>query len=434
MMQLNGIQNSYEANGQDCFNYIARYGISNVQIQGVIEFKDRINSILLQQAVRLSIDVEPILGCRFVENEKKAYWERFKNIDEITWYTYEESEDKDKAINDFLTDPLGLDGQQQVQVKLIHSSKGSTICIKVNHACSDAGGVKQYLYLLSELYTRLEDDSKYRPLLVESRRDAKYYFDSLGIEEPMALFNPQQGSQQPTWAFPYHGLELSEMHIETLRFSPENFKRISTFAREKQVTINTMILTAFYRSMFDMLMPEQDEEMEIYVTTDLRKSVPEDKKQTICNLSSMMNVRIARIEEESIEKTLQRVAKAVDMLKSKDAGLSTAVMFEALGKIEYSHCLQILQGARKQAIESKKSSPLLSNIGVISILRFGNIDANDAYIVTPSMYAPGFMLGVSSYKNTLTLVVSYYEPSTRKEDVEQLLNRIREELEAVDKK
>lgn len=209
MTKLNGIQKLYKANGQDCFNFVARYGTSNVQIQAVIEFKDSIDSILLQQAVRLSVDVESILGCRFIENEKKAYWERFENIDKIPWYTIEESEDQDEAIKNFLTGPLGLDGQQQVEVKLIHSSKGSAICIKVNHACSDAGGVKQYLSLLSELYTRLGDDPKYRPLLSEGRRDAKNYFDSLGIDEPMALFNPQQGSEQPTWAFPYHGLELS---------------------------------------------------------------------------------------------------------------------------------------------------------------------------------------------------------------------------------
>jgi len=427
--QHKGVKKIYEANGQDYFNYIARYGTSNVQIQGILEFKEQLDSELLKKSVRLSLDAEPILGCRFVEDEKKSYWERFDNIDEILWYTYEENEQNAEAVKKFLESPLGLDGQQQVEVKLIRCSKGDTVCIKVNHACSDGGGVKQYLALLAQLYTKLSQDPNYKPPSMTGRRDAKNYFDALGIKEPMALFNPQETGEPPTWAFPYHGLELSKMHVSTCRFVGQGFENIKTFAKERSVTIGTMILTAFFRSMFNMILPLQGNDMEIYVTIDLRKFIPKNKKQGICNLSSMMNARIARVCEESFEETLMRVAKMVEALKNVDAGLSSAVVMEALGRIDFSQSMGILKGAREQAVKSKKSSPLLSNIGIIPELKFGNNSAYDCYIITPAMYAPGFMLGVSSYNDILTLVVSYYEPSTRKKDVERFLNTVKRELE-----
>jgi NRPS condensation-like uncharacterized protein len=428
IQQSNKIQQTYEANGQDYFNFAACYGTSNVQIQAVIELDNHLDSELLEQAVRLSVDAEPILGCHFVENDKQAYWQRFINIDEILWYTYEESEDINEAVKNFLKRPLGLEGQQQIEVKLIRCNKGDTVCVKVNHACSDAAGVKQYLVLLSDLYTRLNHDLDYKPLPTEGKRDAKNYFDALGIDEPMTLFDPKGTQKEPTWAFPYHGLELYEMNIALCRFSPEDFKTLKAFAKEKKVTINTMILTAYFRSMFNMIAPLPGEEMEIYVTIDLRKFISNNKKQAICNLSSMMKARLARVCEETFEDTLTRVSQMIRSLKNNNPGLVQAVVFEALGKIDYSQSLKILQGFRQKAIETKKSSPLLSNIGVLPTFTFGHIEANNAYIVTPTMYAPGFMLGVSTYNNQGTLVVSYYEPSTNTQEVETLLNTMKKEL------
>lgn len=436
MIKQNEIPKQYEATGQDCFNYVAKYGTSNIQIQAVIALKEPVDEVRLKEAIRLSIDMEPVLGCRFVENEKKAYWERFENIEEIPWFTYEEREDQDKALDSFLKAPMGLGGQQQVEVKLIKSGAGTTvqkniIGIKVNHACADAGGVKQYLYLLSELYTKLYENPEYKPTLEAGRRDQKYYFDTLGINEPMSLFDPKKTGSHPTWAFPYHGLELTKMHIALNRFKGERFKAIKAFAKEKGVTINTLLLTAFYRSMFEILKPEIGEKMEVYVTTDLRKFIPEGKKQDICNLSSMMTPRIERIDGEPFEKTLRRVDENMTALKKEDGGLPAAITMEAIGVIDYSHCLQVLQGGRQQAVESKKSSPLLSNVGVIAPLKFGEGYAEEAYIITPSLFAPGFMLGVSSYNDVLTLVASFYEPSTSKEDVEKLFSIIKEELENI---
>lgn len=82
------------------------------------------------------------------------------------------------------------------------------------------------------------------------------------------------------------------------------------------------------------------------------------------------------------------------------------------------------------ALASGKSSPMLTNLGVISPypLFFGETVAEDAYRVTPAFHVPAFMLGASTYRETLTLTACYYEPAIQKENVYCLLNLIVGEL------
>lgn len=84
-----------------------------------------------------------------------------------------------------------------------------------------------------------------------------------------------------------------------------------------------------------------------------------------------------------------------------------------------------------QFIETGKFSPVLTNMGIINPLLFGQISANDAYLVPPTINVPGFLLGVSTYNKTLTLLVSYCEPSHRTEDVDALMDFMADELNSL---
>jgi NRPS condensation-like uncharacterized protein len=212
------------------------------------------------------------------------------------------------------------------------------------------------------------------------------------------------------------------------RLSDKDFDRMKAFSKSNGVTMNTIILTAYFRSLFNLIVPPVDEEMEIYVTTDLRKNILDGNTQALSNLSSFMHVRTCRVAEEPFMETLKRVAKSIEKLKASQEELSGAVMMEALGSIDYSNVVGLLKGARQQAVDTGKSSPLLSNMGVINLLHFGQITAKDAYIVTPTMYAPGFMMSASTYNRTLTVQVSFYEPSNSKKEVEAFLDYIEKEL------
>lgn len=179
-----------------------------------------------------------------------------------------------------------------------------------------------------------------------------------------------------------------------------------------------------------MLAPAEHLPVEITVTVDLRQYLAARKTETLCNLSGAVNTQVARVAGESFQATLLRVIPVMTGLKQHRTGVQMAIFFELLGKMGFRQMLDTLQGIQQGAKASGVYSPMLSNLGVLSqeLLQFDHCLVRDAYLITPPLCAPAFMLGISTYREVLTLAVSYYEPVTRQAEVEQFLDLIYQEL------
>lgn len=421
------------ANVQDRLIYAARNRLLNLQNQAVLELKGRLNENRLARAVRLSIEAEPILGSRFIERKYHPYWQRFIDLDSIEWFSLEETLDKQKAINRFLTTPLNNEHEQQLKVKLIRSKENDTLCVKISHACCDGGGLKAYQQILAGIYTQLSNDEDYTlGLNVGVRRDPNYILGNLGIVNLINAWEPKQAPLQPTWAFPFCPCEPDEQMITIRRLSSKYVEALSSYAHKRGTSMNDLVLTAFYRAMFIMLDPPPGKPKEILITVDLRRYLRDGKANAINNLSSAVSARISRVPGESFEKTLARVSAATAQIKRKQPGIHVAVLFGLLSLLSYEQNGNFVRGIKKWLMQTGKCSPVLSNVGSISksTIWFGKTPVVDAYQVSPAIYAPGFMLGVCKYNSYLTFTVSYYKPCTPQEKVEQFLEIILHELKS----
>ena len=59
---------------------------------------------------------------------------------------------------------------------------------------------------------------------------------------------------------------------------------------------------------------------------------------------------------------------------------------------------------------------------------FGNVNVQEAYIVTPINWAPSFSMGISSYNKQITLSIGFCEDSYEMESVESFLDLLMKEL------
>ena len=203
------------ANGHDICNYVARYRIANFQIQTILKFDGILDFEKLSRAVRLSVDAEPVFGCRFVESDP-PYWKRLDNLDKVKFCFFEETDNPEEAIKRFLESPLDMDNEPNVKVKLIRSGQYDTLCIKINHACCDGAGAKEYIQLLSDIYSCIdEENAAFVPKpRIGGRKDQDKLFSTLGINNPEAGWNPFIEAPKTMWTLP-----LKQVQSDATRFA-----------------------------------------------------------------------------------------------------------------------------------------------------------------------------------------------------------------------
>ncbi|MDP4180463.1 MAG: condensation domain-containing protein [Bacillota bacterium] len=432
-------ENILPANGHDIYNYVARYGMANFQIQAILKFDGRIDFNKLSRAVRLSVDAEPVFGCRFVEDEP-PYWKRIDDIDNVTFCLMEETNNIDEAVQRYIDSPLDMDNDPMVKIKLIRSERYDALGIKINHACCDGTGVKEYIQLLSDIYSCIDHENGIfvpKPR-IRNRKDQDRLFNALNITDLNAAFIPGSEILLPTWPFPWKKEVSNDIHIEVCRISEEQFSYIEKYAKLMKATVNDLILTAFYRAMLDMGEPIYGYPMEIPITVDLRRYLSDHKTEAIRNFSGSVNTRLSMIKNEPFDETLSRIKTVTNEIKKGYPGLQSAIGLERLEKMSFQETLAYYQVGSEVTERASHCSfycgdkcvPTLSNLGFITkyLMKFGRNIITDAYIVPPVVRAPGLLVMVSTYNNILTLSMGYYHSTISKNDAERLLNKIKIEL------
>jgi NRPS condensation-like uncharacterized protein len=443
MMQkkVQNIPDTMPATWQDCFNYSVRYvRFTNSTIQAVIHFRGKLDAVRLARAVKLSVDAEPVLSCKFIEREDRPFWQRLTGLDSISWCGLEEVPDREKAVKGFLLEELDMDNGPQVLARVFRCGELDTLCIKLNHACCDGGSAKAYLRLLAGLYTQLSRDPAFLPEPnVSGIREQAPIFDALGIKSSESDPDPETigfaaPMPEPTWAFPRqqpgNSYEYDSAGIAISRIPSRDFQSISSYARGHGVTINDMLLTAFFRALFGTLKPVSGIPKEIPFSVDLRRYLPEGTRTAISNLSALECISISRINDEAFSVTLERVKSIMTGIKSQHPGVRSAISCELPVRTRFADVLEMIKQMMQKILKDGKCSPMLSNFGIISLspLLFEETVAEDVYMVAPFFYAPAFTLGASTYNGVLTLTAGYYETATGGKDVARLLEMVADEL------
>jgi NRPS condensation-like uncharacterized protein len=167
--------------------------------------------------------------------------------------------------------------------------------------------------------------------------------------------------------------------------------------------------------------------MIIQVSIDLRRYLPKQKTEAICNLSGALHVALERKKAESFSDTLERIKASMDKLKENYPGLDSVSGLEYLFSQGYIRMEKYLA---ESAIMSKKYNvtfPLLSNFGILEEYQFGKLSMIKGFITSPIMYQPGFMLGASTFNGEMTFSIGYCGQENAKQ-VNSFLNAFFKEL------
>lgn len=414
----------------DVFSYLAGKYTANNQLCCILRLNGKIDTVILDSAIRLSLDAEPILGCRFIEDDISAFWERRADLDKIVLLTIAETENQKHVpeLQKFIVEPFDSAGDCQVKVKVFRNET-DTICVKINHACSDAGGLKSYISLLGAIYNQLfnggQCDSIFNPAL---RPGQEQIFNLPDIQKVINTLNIDPQSP-PTVEFPCNqGLDKDQAFVSG-KIEHRLFNALTDYAHQVNVSYNDLLLTAFNRAV-SKIAKLQNNAISVNLTIDLRRYLPDQKAGGITNLSGGSFITINHNPADSFEDTLSKVVYETRKMKNDYPGLRSALMMERFAQINFKEAVNYFRQRRSQSIVSRQSIPYFSNVGIIAdaTIRFGLVEVTECYMLGPAMYAPGFLMLAGTYDKTTTLTVNFFQSTIPKNIVELFIDTMLNDL------
>ena len=391
----------FKVTTQDAYNYAASKFFADQQLAMVLKLNGQLEEDLFEQAIHLTMDLEPVLGCQFVENGDEPFWERRNDLENTKLSDVVKADPPEDALETFVSSPIRADLDPLVRARIFRGRNTDTLCIKINHSVCDGGGLKEYVFMLSNIYNTLVSGKECIVLPNLGRRDQSQILQLAKDTKSLAV----KGFPQPTWTL------LQKAGTEPLhcfRVIPKpRFEVIKKYAQNKSTSVNDVLLAALFRAFFVLNNTPADSPMIMQVSIDLRRYLSKKKAEAICNLSGALYVALERKVGEEFDGTLARVSAAMNRLKENYPGLESAAGLEYLASQGYIGLEKYLEEASAIGRKFNVTFPLLSNFGVLSLYGFGELKVINEFISSPIMYPPGFMLGVSTFNDEMTFSIGY---------------------------
>ncbi|MBF2502483.1 condensation domain-containing protein [Listeria marthii] len=389
---------TYPAEPSDVKHYISGEKMKNDHhLHTVLTFDNHLNIDVLKKAVMQSTQKLPLLLCHFKETKKGAFWQEsvFSAVDLVFLV---ETQTPETEVNRALVKKLSTENGPQICLTIVRTETADQLVIIMNHMLADGAGFKEYLYLLSEIYSELLGNPDYQANLSLGSRSLNQVFEQFSRKEIKSIFTEkttQKAVHNPS--FPLKG-DPKNPEIIWTKVSKTNFSQIIHYAKEHEATVNDVLFAAMVRTVQQTT---QQNEMSIDCPVDLRKYLPNKTSRGITNLTANITCQIKATDDlSSFENTLQAVKKSLNPQKNSLSPLRIYYLLEFIFKKKsYS--------VAKKASEKMYSIPKTSftNIGIIDDekLVFEGSTLTDCFICGSLKYAPFFQVAATTFRGELTL-------------------------------
>jgi NRPS condensation-like uncharacterized protein len=375
-----------------------RSGFNDHQLHCILRFDHGLNKDVLKNSIIATIEAIPILGSRYIAGARP----RWTSLD---------PEDFSRAcliartvteFEDFAVSRVDECLGPQVRVCILDSMPFS-IAIKMNHMVCDAADFKTYLYFLCATYSRRIADPAYRPATITGDRSMACVLKQFGLllKLKSLLMQSKENNLTGDLRFPLSDDGELRPFILTHKLARAKTAALKNYGKASGATLNDVILTAYYRCLFQRLALSPGAELRIPVMVDMRRFAEKtDRLQSLTNLSSTVSTQLAYRPVERFEETLYRVKSIMEQRKGTNLGLNGFIKLNLIYRVLGNRIANRL-------LRSMLRNPLIcmTNVGILDSARmsFGNILPKVAFMCGSIKYKPHFQLAMSSYDGELTL-------------------------------
>ncbi len=397
------------------------------------DFNDRMVHVELRYDYEIDIEAlktvlicffekAPVLHSSFTDNRISPYWtvKDYKINDVLTVKEVSE-ENLDQEINDFLVQYIPPDADIQMKVAVFNHSGKSVLCIVENHMCMDGGDLKYFMKSLCKNYSDfVENGISPVDLRTGTRSYESVYEDFSSGEKRLAKNLYKNVNSKDDHGFPFTPNSIKDKSFIAKRKIPASkFDAIRSSGKKHGATINDMILTAYFYSLYELAGFDKRDGFSISCAVDLRRHIKDNSDQGVTNHTAWMQCRVPE-QGDNIFETLNYVVHSSNQFKE-----DRFVGLHGLPLLSFGYKILPL-AASEEVIKIGYANPLLamSNIGVLEVdkLALAGNEPTDGFMSGAVKYKPFALLSVTSVRKELTLSMCVRGNEIDKEIVEKFFD------------
>ncbi len=384
----------------------------------------RVDAELLARALRLMMDAEPVLGCRFVPRPWNPYWERRDDLDRVPLVRIFEPPNLEEKMWKFLEAPLDPEKDLLVQVGLFRGSR-DTYAIRLSHDVMDGAGLAEFGIRLRLLYSELEANPAYRPpSSLHLSRGQGQVFRAAGLKTLlrgcMHLSLPRQGASFPCRA----GTAERERRLSIRRVEPQDFRRIKEYCQRQGFSFNSVMLAAYYRALFKILGEPPDVPLAVQVTSNLRRYLPL-KQRPICSLTG---IYFPALRYKDFEKMAAELSRITETANAQGPWLGQAFVLEMAFRLPYWLVKAVVRRSMARQLASGRVFPFFANLGMYPLPDSLASKMVDMGFFGPVPHPPGCFLLTYAVGGQLVVSGSFCHSPSGTEKSDRLLDLFVAEL------
>lgn len=409
---------------------MARYNDHMIHIYA--RFDAALDTALLKKAFAIAAEKIPVLRSKFALGLTEPRWELIEDFTIDSVFTFAELQtDLPAYAEEKLLSIIDETKGAQFRVWQIRHQGADTLAILLNHMCMDGGDTKVFLYYVAKVYNDLVGGGEGDLPLKNGSRSAMQIYKSLppeDYEKAMKLISYSK-KQKAKISFPFAPSTKKDRYprINKLVINEETFLKLKARCKQKGVSLNDVILAAFFRSAHRVIDIKPGETLGIPNMIDLRRYMENGESEGICNLTSMVVSNLGEDIGRDIFETVEKAKKSMDELKGYYPGLHGLPLLKKVLDIVPYPLARFLIGTFFK-------NPLIgiSNIGILDEKKFAFHGANavDAYMTGSVKYPPYMQLALSTFRNTVTHTIAVYGTDADHKMFTEFFGFYREELEA----
>jgi NRPS condensation-like uncharacterized protein len=377
-----------------------------------LELDGHIDIPRLKDAITQSCQIVPEVLCSF-DVKKKRWIDRGLTADAVVL------EDTHDLGNGWRWDLLS---DTQLKISVCHHAKGDSLVFALSHILSDGTGLKQYLYLLADIY-----NSGTVLTQIKNNRDISLFIGGIHPKPlPMRIrISKADGAKhlpfddRNDYASP-EGEEYGSCLRE--RVSTDELAALKVHVKSLGCTVNDALLAAYARVAARIL---DTDFVVLPCPANLRQFFTEEPALTIANMTGSYVLPVTIGSDDGFDATLKQIHESLRLRKKYRRPFTKIRAVELVCRMLPSAIVYIL---------IRKFNYILpisyTNMGIVDNqkLRFEGCAATDCFLTGSYRHSPDFHLSVSTFRDNLSLCATVLGSDRRRELCQDALKHIKKEL------